>query len=98
MQANGTPPYSVERHPSAAEAAVLEAVHVGGSDRPTLDAGSGLDLHLQILAASRARIVASGVATDAEVDTLRAEIRAAMVEDFEWSTSPFLDLVMRSPG
>jgi SAM-dependent methyltransferase len=99
MEANGTPPYSVERLPSSAEAAGLEVVHVGGFFRPTLDAGSSLELHFQTLAATRARIVASGVATDGEVDKLLAEMRAAMAEDLEWSSSPFFfDLVVRSPG
>jgi SAM-dependent methyltransferase len=98
VEANSSPPYSVERLPSSAEAAGLEVTHVGGFYRPVLDAGSSLTLHLQTLAAARARIVAAGVATDAEVDTLQAEIRAAMEDDLEWSTSPFfLDLVMRCP-
>jgi SAM-dependent methyltransferase len=99
MEANGTPPFSVERLPRSAEAAGLQVTHVGGFYRPVLDAGSSLALHLQTLAASRARIVAAGVATDAEVDALEAEMRTAMEADLEWSTSPFFfDLVMRCPG
>jgi SAM-dependent methyltransferase len=99
MEANGTPPYSVERLPSAADAAGLQVLHLAGFCATRLDARSSLELHLQTLAASRTRIVASNVSTDAEVDALLAELRTAMAENLEWSSSPFfLDLVMRTPG
>jgi hypothetical protein len=49
------------------------------------------------LAASQARIVGSGVASEAEVETLLTEIRAAMSANLQWSASPFfLELVMRT--
>jgi hypothetical protein len=97
MEASGIPSYSVESLPRSAETAGLEVVHVGGFNRPALDAASGLELHLLTLAASRARIVGSGVASEAEVEALLAEMRAAMSPDLQWSASPFfLELVMRT--
>jgi SAM-dependent methyltransferase len=99
MEANGTPSFSVESLPRSAQEAGLEVVHMGGFYRPTLDTVRSLDLHLTTLAASKARIVAANVATDAEVDGLLAEIQEAMTEGRTWSASPFvLDLVMRTPG
>ena len=72
-------------------------MHIGGFNRPALDAASSLELHLLTLVASRARIVGSGVASETEVEALLAEMRAAMAEDLQWSASPFfLDLVMRT--
>ncbi|MBV8291568.1 MAG: class I SAM-dependent methyltransferase [Mycobacterium sp.] len=97
MEASGIPSYSVETLPGSAETAGLEVVHIGGFNRPALDAASSLELHLLTLVASRARIVGSGVASETEVEALLAEMRAAMAEDLQWSASPFfLDLVMRT--
>jgi SAM-dependent methyltransferase len=99
MEANGIPSFSVEELPSSGQAAGLEVVHVDGYYRPRLDAIRSLDLHMTTLASSKARITATGVATDAEVDALLAEIKAAMAEEHTWSASPFfLDLAMRVPG
>lgn len=99
MEANGIPSFSVETLPLSAQAAGLEVVHMDVFARPTLDAARSLDLHLTTLAASKARIVAASVATDAEVDRLLAEIKGAMTQERTWSASPFiLDLVMRTPG
>jgi SAM-dependent methyltransferase len=99
MESNGIPSFSVEELPRSAQAAGLEVVDTDGYYRVSLDAVRTLDLHMTTLTASRLQIVAAGVATDAEVDALLAEIRAAMAEDHTWSTSPFfLDLVMRIPG
>jgi SAM-dependent methyltransferase len=96
MEANGIPSFSVETLPRSAQNAGLEVVDVAGCYRPRLDAARSLELHMTTLAASKARIVATGVATDAEVDTLLGEIKGAMVEDHTWSASPFfLDLVLR---
>jgi hypothetical protein len=87
----------VEALPRSAEAAGLEVIHIGGFNRPALDAASGLELHLLSLAASQARIVDSGVASTTEVEGLLAELRAAMAENLQWSASPFfLDLVLRT--
>jgi SAM-dependent methyltransferase len=98
MESNHIPPFSVEAMPRSAQAAGLEVVHADGYSRVDLDAVRSLDLHMTTLAAGRTRIVAAGVATDAEVDALRAEIKAAMAEDHTWSGSPFfLDLIMRIP-
>ncbi len=99
MEANGIPSFSVEELPRSAQTAGLKVVDVDGYYRPRLDAVRSFDLHMTTLAASKARIVAAGVATDTEVDALLAEIKAAMAEDHTWSASPFfLDLVMRIPG
>jgi SAM-dependent methyltransferase len=99
MESNDIPSFSVEALPRSAQAAGLEVVDVDGYYRVDLDAVRSLDLHMTTLAASRARLVAAGVATDAEVDALLAEIKAAMAEDHTWSASPFfLDLVMRIPA
>jgi SAM-dependent methyltransferase len=96
MEASGIPSYSVETLPRSAEAAGLEVVHVGGFNRPALDA-AGLELHLMTLEALQARIVGSGIATDTEVAALLAEMRRAMSSDLQWSASPFfLDLAMRT--
>jgi SAM-dependent methyltransferase len=98
MESNDIPSFSVEALPRSAQAAGLEVVDADGYYRVDLDAVRSLDLHMTTLAAGRARIVASDVATDAEVDGLLAEIKAAMAEDHTWSGSPFfLDLVMRLP-
>jgi SAM-dependent methyltransferase len=97
MEASGIPSHSVEALPRSAEAAGLEVIHIGGFNRPALDAASGLELHLLSLAASQARIVDSGVASTTEVEGLLAELRAAMAENLQWSASPFfLDLVLRT--
>jgi SAM-dependent methyltransferase len=99
MEASGIPSFSVEELPRSANAAGLEVVDVDGYYRARLDAVRSLDLHMSTLAATRERIVAAGVATDAEVDDLLAEIKAAMAKDHTWSASPFfLDLVMRTSG
>jgi SAM-dependent methyltransferase len=97
MEASGIPSYSVETLPRSAESVGLELVHIGGFNRPHLDAASALELHLLTLAASQARIVGSGVASESEMEALRAEMRAAMSENLHWSSSPFfLDVVMRT--
>jgi hypothetical protein len=96
-----------ERHPAVFGGGVTpfgpgsraEVVEVDGYYRARLDAVRSLDLHMSTLAASRGRIVAAGVATDAAVDDLLAEIKAAMAKDHTWSGSPFfLDLVVRTSG
>jgi hypothetical protein len=89
MEASGIPSYPVETLPSSAETVGLEVVHIGGFNRPRLDAASGLELHFMTLAASQTRIVGSGVASETEVETLLAEIHAAMSENLQWSASPF---------
>jgi SAM-dependent methyltransferase len=97
MEASGIPSYSVEMLPRFAETLGLELVHIGGFNRPHLDTASALELHLLTLAASQARIVGSGVASESEVEALLAEMRAAMSENLQWSSSPFfLDVVMRT--
>jgi SAM-dependent methyltransferase len=99
METNGVPSFSVEELPRSAQEAGLEVVDADGYFRAKLDVASSLDLHMTTLAASKARIVAAGVATDVDVDDLLAEIKAAMAEDHTWSGSPFfLDLVMRTAG
>jgi SAM-dependent methyltransferase len=98
MERSGLPAFSVETLPRSAQAAGLEVVHVDGYFRADLDADRSLDLHMTTLAASKARIVATAVATDVEVGALLAEIKRAMAEDRTWSASPFfIDLILRMP-
>jgi hypothetical protein len=87
----------VDDLPRAARAAGLEVISAEGFFT-VMDPGLAFDLHASTLAAARARAVASGLASEREVDALIHSIRAARDEAYDWVTSPFmLDLTLGKP-
>jgi ubiquinone/menaquinone biosynthesis C-methylase UbiE len=94
-QRAGLPAQSVERLPQAAVAAGLGVVRTDGSFAvgPPSEV---IGLHAATLAGARDRIVATGLATAAEIDAVLAAMAAAGESGYEWATSPFfLDLTLR---
>jgi hypothetical protein len=81
--------------PALARSAGLVVVDSGGSFQ-SMDAATGFALHAATTRAARERIIATGAATAAEVDTLVAELEQPH-PDTSWVSTPIsLCLVLRS--
>jgi SAM-dependent methyltransferase len=90
-------PRSVDGLPDAARAAGLDVVRLSGFFVP-LDPTRGFELHAATAAAAKDRAVDAGIATEAEIDELVGELRAAADGDYAWVTTPFfLELAARNP-
>jgi SAM-dependent methyltransferase len=97
MESAGAPPRTVDDISAAATAAGLEVVRLGGFFMP-LEPASGFELHAATAAAAKDRAVDAGIATQAEIDQLVDDLRAAIHANYEWVSTPFfLDLAARKP-
>jgi SAM-dependent methyltransferase len=84
--------------PAAAARAGFEIHQLGGLFQP-IAAALGLGLHAATTQAARERIVASGVASAAEVDDVVAALQSAPTDSMSFVTSPlYLTLTLRRPA
>ena len=96
-RAGGVPHDAVDGLAGSARAAGLDVVAVDGSFG-IIDPELGFDLHAATLLAARKRAVASGVATEQQIDDMVGDLRAAKSGGYEWVSMPFfLDLTLGRP-
>jgi SAM-dependent methyltransferase len=96
-RAGGVPRGAIDGLAGSARAAGLEVVAVDGSFA-TMDPELGFDLHAATVLAARERAVASGIASEQQIDDLVSDLRAAKGGGYEWVSGPFfLDLTLRKP-
>lgn len=97
IESAGVPDRTVDDLPAAARAAGLEVVDQRGFFTAVTPA-LGFDLHASSLAAARDRAIDSGKTTEAHVDELVGDLRAAAHAAHDWVSMPFfLDLTLRKP-
>jgi SAM-dependent methyltransferase len=96
-RAGGVPRGAIDGLAGSARAAGLEVVAVDGSFA-TMDPELGFDLHAATVLAARERAVASGIASEQQIEDLVSDLRAAKGGGYEWVSGPFfLDLTLRMP-
>jgi SAM-dependent methyltransferase len=94
----GVPDGAVDDLPRSARAAGLEVVTVSGFFEQ-VEPELGFELHALNCAGAKAGAVASGAATEQEVDELIGALREARHGDRAWVSSPFFtDMAFRKPS
>ena len=98
MEYAGARQHTVDDLPAAALAAGLEIVGLRGFFL-MLQPDLGFELHAATAEATKDRAIEAAIATDAEVDGLVRELRAAIGGEYEWvSGPPVLELIARKPA